>query len=189
MEALRREIDSAFAERAHPGDERIALHRDDCPGYEGNDVARFFRGKDWREVTWESIVSDPNLDPNAFSFFFTPEGFVYYLPALLKLALDLDTSLQPAESLCFALKPPGDWAGEEVTKQLEHKLELLTPTEKRAVVDVLEYLAEEWDRRSYVGNQAREALDALWIDLAREASSGSNEPEPVRRRDGTGEAS
>lgn len=162
IDELRDEIHAAFAARAYPGDEQLALEAQGDPTYEGNQVGRFFRGKDWREVTWQAILADRELDPNAFMFFLTPEGFVYYLPAFLHEALDLDTALDLASAVCFALRPPGEWATQEVEAQFQQKVALLSAAEKRAVAHVLEFLAAAWEQRDYLDNWPHEALNTFW---------------------------
>jgi hypothetical protein len=169
---LREEIHAAFAGRPYPGDENLALRQPGCPGYEGDDVARFFRGKDWREITLESILNGSGLDRNAFMFFMTSEGFVYYLPAFLAMSLDVDGPFDFGEPLAFLLTPPPE--GEKFGAWRDHFagiVSFLTPEERQAVVHVLEYLASEYERRRYTTNQARMALDSYWAEAMQSATS------------------
>lgn len=159
---LRAALNSAFADRPYPGDEHLALRQPGCTGHDGEGVARFFRGKAWQEITAESIVADDELDPNAFLFFFAPRGFAYFLPGLLSLSLDLDAPYEPSEAVAFALTPPGAEASAELHSLFEARVGELGPEQRRVVRRVLEYLAEEFDRRNYVTNPARTALDAHW---------------------------
>src|SRR5215203_3227293 len=111
------EIQDAFAQRPYPGDDNIALRRSDCPGYEGEEVWEIYRGKDWREI----LQAGRELDLSSSLSFLTFEGFVYYLPAFLTLALDVDGPFGLGESLVFKL-----WSfPEEVASRL-------APKEKRA---------------------------------------------------------
>lgn len=171
IEEIREEVRSAFAARPYPGDDHIALSQPGCPGYEGEAVGRFFRGKDWREITVESILEDRELDLNAFIFFLTADGFVYYLPALLAMSLDIDgLPFDLGEALALNLTPPPPHAREGWREQFSRMVELLTPEEKRVVVRALEYLAAEYERRLYVTNLARKALDSYWANPTEEKS-------------------
>ena len=175
VNALRGEIAAAFDWRRPPA---AAAGGDDaapCPGDEGEEVARFFRGKDWREVTVESILEAGVLDANSFLFFMDAESFVYFLPAVLELSLPLDERFDASEALAFKLTPPppaGAEPGLEAwRRQFAEITSSLTPAETRAVAHALEYLAREFDRRGYTTNQARVALDTYWARRMEDLSS------------------
>ena len=172
---IQQEIDAAFAARPYPGDDFVAIQRPDDPSYEGHEVARFFRGKDWRDFTWESAMACSELDRNAFMFFLTPQGFAYYLPGFLKESLDLDVALDLASSLCFALDPPGEWATKEVLEHFSAKVSQLSSPETRAVKHALEFLAAEWERRELSDNPPLTALAALW-DRIGDTNGGDTPP-------------
>lgn len=159
---LRRALHAAFGAETYPGDEHLALRQPGCTGHDGEGVARFFRGKSWQEITAESIWADEELDPNAFLFFFAPRGFAYFLPGLLSLSLDLDAPYEPSEAVAFALTPPGPDGSKELHALFEARVGELGAEQRRVVRRVLEHLADEFDRRQYVTNQARTALDAYW---------------------------
>lgn len=161
-EKIREEVRSAFDGRPYPGDDNLALSRPGCPGYEGDAVGRFFQGKDWREITLESIMEDRELDLNAFIFFLTAGGFVYYLPAFLSMSLDVDGPFDLGEALALKLTPPPPHAGDAWREQFSQIVTSLTPSEKEAVIHTLEYLATEYEKRSYVTNLAQKALDGFW---------------------------
>ena len=177
-EELRQEIRTAFNWRPHPGDDHVALGAPGCPGDEREDVARFFHGKDWREITLNLIIESRELDLNAFLYFMSAEGFVYYLPAFLLASLEVDDRFDLGEPLAFKLTLPPKGAGETPDPGLEawrdqyaQVVSALTPAERRAVTHVLEYLAHEYDRRNYTWNQARVALDSYWGRVRRDKSS------------------
>jgi hypothetical protein len=163
---IRAEIRAAFAARPYPGDDRLASG----PSYSGDegdengDVERFFRGKDWREVTLDAILGGRALQPNSFLFFLSPEAFVYYLPAFLiaslDVALDVDNRFDLGEPLAFKLMPEREDHA-RITAQL-------TPAEKRAVAHALEHLAREYEKRRYTTNQAQAALDSAWGRFAKD---------------------
>ena len=160
---LRREIKGAFSDRVYPGDSRIAYIAEGDPDYEGSQVGRFFCGKNWQDVSWQSILAESELDSNAFLFFLTVDGFAYYLPAFLHDALDLDLALELAESTCFALCPPSDWgsaASVEMEQKYEQVAQTFTKKENHCIVQVLEYFVAEWQKRGYASDTPDKALQA-----------------------------
>ncbi|MCP3869790.1 MAG: hypothetical protein GY703_17190 [Gammaproteobacteria bacterium] len=132
-EALIQEIESAFKERAYPGDQNIARESVGDDSCEDNWVADCFRGKRWQDIRWESILSASNLDPQAFIFFLVPEAFAYYMPALLKIALRVNEAPELAESLQFALTPDMD-RNSTLWKWQQDRMKIFTHKE-RAVID------------------------------------------------------
>jgi hypothetical protein len=147
VEELRRDIEAAFAPRPYPGDGAIARRRYGCAGMEAEQTWELFRGKDWREV----VVLGRQANLRDHLGFLTFDGFVYYLPAFLELALERGSPFDLDEALASFL-----WSfPEEVAA-------LLDAGQKGAVVGVLDYLAAEFDRRGFVQNNARAALDHYW---------------------------
>lgn len=165
--ALREEIREAFDRRRYPGDDHLALGPG-SPGDDSEDVMRFFRGKDWREITLNSILEEGDLDPNAFLYFMSAEGFVFYLPAFLMESLNVDGPFDLGEPLAFRLTPPRGEPGDPglaASRDLFSRIvAALTPEEKRAVTHVLEHLAREYDRRGDSLNLAQSALDGYWAE-------------------------
>jgi len=148
VDELRGEVHAAFAGRVYPGDEGIVRRRPGCPGLEPERTWERFLGRSYKDIAalgrGESLRDD--------IAFLTPEGFAYYLPAFLDLALDDD----PHQELDGALASYLWTCAEEVAGRLR-------PTEKRATVRVLEFLARAFDDRGYVRNDARAALEHYWV--------------------------
>ncbi len=141
------EIREAFAGRSYPGDDYIARRQPGCRGSEAEETWNLFRGKEWQEM----IPIGRTVNLGDYVPFLTFEGFVYYLPALLTLALCPEDLRAPDEEVVFHL-----WSyPEEIAS-------LLRPGEKRVLVHILEILAREYARRSYVRNNAQTALDHYW---------------------------
>jgi hypothetical protein len=146
-EALRREVREAFAEHPYPGDDAIARRRPGGAGREAEEVWRRYRGKDWREM----VVAGRERNLRDDIGFLTFEGFVYFLPAYLELVLDAERRFDLDESVASYL-----WSFPEPLAAL------LSPREKKAVVGVLEFMADAFDERGYVQNNARAALEHYW---------------------------
>lgn len=142
-ERLEEEIGRAFADRPYPGDENIVVEEYRYSGSEAEATWKRLSKKHWREV----LTIGRELDLRDDLACLTLEGFVYYLPAFLTLSLELDNPLGPDEFLVYHL-----WSRrEEVAPALDS-------SEGRVVVRVLELLAREYQRRSYVGNEVHQAL-------------------------------
>ncbi|MFP2904787.1 DUF6714 family protein [Pyxidicoccus sp. 3LFB2] len=159
LDSLRKEIREAFAWRPHPGDDRLAVRHS---GPDGDEVQRFFQGRDWRDVTRESLLGASGLDPNGFMAYLTAEGFEYHLPAFLLLALDVGDAFGLADPLIYFLSPPAADAVEPLQERFTHLLAALTAREKHVVARVLDYLAREYESRGFTPDSFRAALEGCW---------------------------
>lgn len=145
-EFLQAEIRAAFADHAYPGDERLVDPVDGCGGAEPEQTRLYFQNKDWREVA----AGDPTPLRDVLGFL-SFEGFAYYLPAFLLHSFDVDDPGQPGDTVIHRL-----WSfPEEISSHL-------SPREKQATVQALEYLAGEYDAHGMERNEARWALDDYW---------------------------
>jgi hypothetical protein len=150
----------AFSNRPYPGDDRIADSDRRYPDYEGHRVSAFFRGKDWRAVSFASLRDGYVGDRTATLHFMVDEGFLYYLPAFLLMALEPQAG-EMAEALSFALTDGGT-EGEEDSRRFHARMARLSAEEKAAVADVLRFLADGYDREGDPVNPARKALRSYW---------------------------
>lgn len=165
-ENLQQEIDVAFAWRPYPGDDNLGLREPGPRGDKGKKVNMFLRGKDWRELTLESLLKHKD-GPHGLIPFMSSEGFAYYLPAFLKLSLDFDNAFDVASALVG-----------ELTFHAEGIAASLTPAEKRVVIHVLEFLASEYDGRHLPPdrNRAQAALEYYWGLLTEKELEAVAEP-------------
>jgi hypothetical protein len=146
----------AFSSRSYPGDDRIALSDDRYDDYEGHRVAAAFRGKDWREVTYPWLVSAYPGDVTAIPRFMRDEGFLYFLPAFLNLALDPEAR-EISDAVCDALTAPA--ADRAVDRErFRARMSRLSDDERSAVRSVLRHMAE----REGPGSPAQDALNSYW---------------------------
>jgi hypothetical protein len=159
-EPLRQRIGNAFSGRPYPGDDRIALTRDAYPSYEGNRVSSFFAGKDWRELTFTALVQGYTGDPTAAIHFMQDEGFLYFLPAFLLMALD-PAAREMTDALVFSLTDPGPQKSDD-SRSFRARMARLSTDERKVVVDLLQYLAERADLEGEPDNAARHALRSYW---------------------------
>jgi hypothetical protein len=177
---LRRAIESAFAPRPYPGDDRIADSDPRYESYEGHAVTRFHRGKHWREITLGHLREEYGGDATACLAFMTAEGWRYYLPAYLLIALEWEEADAVGDTVIGNLTHPralaesyarvADDLGlerEEVlrgqTARFEERLSGLDHAEIQAARALLSYVAERIDTENRrlgheLPNAARTAL-------------------------------
>lgn len=115
VEALRRRIEAAFAARPYPGDDALGINTPNCEWYEGEQLARFFKGRDWRLLSFDDLLHAEESPLGSIPSFMTVASFAYYLPAFLIMALEVDTRDRSdrqahldtfAGAICFRLAPP-----------------------------------------------------------------------------------
>jgi hypothetical protein len=184
---LRGAIAAAFAARPYPGDDRIAKRDPRYEDYEGHAIARFHRGKRWPEITLDHLRTGYPGDPTACLAFMTPEGWRYYLPAYLTIALDWEAADAIGEAVVGNVTHPRALAASltRVARDLgqppeavlrahaarfEERVAPLDPAEADAVRAVLRHLARRIDAaHARLGppghrlpNPAREALASWW---------------------------
>jgi len=164
-EILHDEIAQAFAHRVHPGDDRIAVTRPWLTGYEGNQVAEYFKGKQWQDLTYGRMRTDYPSDPTAAIHFMRDEGFAYYLPAFLGMAMDMEVAGDMADTIVSALTEPAPSAATVDRSRFAARMATLSLQEKKTIRDVLMYLAKEYDRIGYPDNPARKAIGGYWSQL------------------------
>jgi len=163
--SLKQEIECAFSGRPLPPPERIALERNEYPDYEGNAVGRFFTGKQWREITLESLTTQYGGDGSSCLAFLQPEALLYYLPAYLSMVLEIEDTDMVGDSVLFMLAKPGT-AADPILVSRFAAFNNLTSMEKKAVRHVLEFLAEQEARRGDPNGDAEKALESHWRQIA-----------------------
>ena len=152
LQALRRQIETAFADAVYPGDEYIGYNPDD---WESAELAQDFKGKHWKEVPLEKLQYHS-------SSFLSPAGFRYYLPAYLLAALADYGNLLP--HTVYALTLPEKSSLEEQGLWQWHlaRFDGLTPAQKEAVRAFLEYARDEASHYFFQGELPRLALERYW---------------------------
>jgi hypothetical protein len=186
VEDVRRAIESAFEARPYPGDDRIADSDPRYEDYEGHAVARFHRGKNWQKITLRHLRDVYGGDASACLAFMTAEGWRYYLPAYLLIALDRKEADAIGDAVIGNLTHPraraesyarvADDLGlerEEVlraqTARFEERISGLDAAEVQAVRAALGYLAADIDAENgrlgrELPNDARTAVES-WGQL------------------------
>ncbi len=137
-------IERAFSGRHYPGDSNIVYEAVGDPAYEGNQLASHFKGKSWEDLDLKSIILSGTLDPAAFIYLFTPDGFAYYMPAFLLGSLDVDLIPGLAETVVFSLTPSsgkdsGDWGWKQ-----DHMV-VFNPKERDAIKHAYDYILPQLD--------------------------------------------
>jgi hypothetical protein len=155
---LRRRITDAFADRPYPGDDRIADSDPRYDDYEGHAVARFHRGKQWREITLTHLREEYAGDATACLAFMTPDGWRYYLPAYLLIALEWDEADAVGDAVIGNLTHPRDLS--ESYARVAHDLGLEPESVLRGQVARFE------ERLSGLGEAELQAARALLVYVA-----------------------
>lgn len=158
VEKLRSNLTRAFSGRAYPGDNKIAESRPWIPEYEGNQVARYLKGKRWQDLSYQKLRAEYPADPTACVHFMIDEGFQYYLPGFLTMALDLGEAGDVADAICGALTEPSRDVPEQDKTRFASRMNGFSNDERNALREALEFLAREYDRAGYPDNPARAAL-------------------------------
>jgi len=119
-------VQRAFAKRRRPEHFTDYAHCEECADHDA-----VLRSRDIYSLRIED-VGNPGWDPICY---ITPEGFAYYLPALVRLAL-----AHPADQ--------PDWYGAQLLRHLgsdgcsRERIRVCTPEQRRAVVAFLHHLVE-----------------------------------------------
>ncbi len=153
-------IRAAFANRPYPGDDKIGIRDDRYPDYEGHRVANYFRGKDWSQITLKTLYQEYQGDAGASHNFMVPEGFCYYLPSFLLMALEPE-----GEDIAFPLAHhliAPDAHETEALARFRARVERLSADERAAVTCTLRCLADRYGREGLPDNPARVALERYW---------------------------
>lgn len=165
IENLRAKIEGAFANSAYPGDEKIAMASSVFPDYEGNQVSAFLVGKHWQQITHLALINDYPGDPSSCMRFLQADGFRYFLPAFLTIALDFKNAGDIADSACNILTFVGDKGSDEDKKIFLDRVTALSDCQKAVVVAALEFFAAHYQQAGYPDNPAADALTSYWKHL------------------------
>jgi hypothetical protein len=146
MPDLSATIDEAFADVEYPGDDHLTVYRKE--GREFDETRKLLKGRDWREMPVQAFIMGDTPIPDL-----TPQGFRYYLPALLKASLTEELSDLVLDSLTFYLNPKNIRSddpefGYDRTAEHEQFRSLLSNRQIAAVKATI----EQWHIRSWIGD-------------------------------------
>ncbi len=148
IEEVAREIETAFGRLTHPGDDKLLHPR--C--FDDMDIEAFYGGPHWRDVPSDVIDRE-----NAALCFLSPKGFQFYLPAYMIWTLrNYDGGSASVLHTLYSLDPgePDD----ELRAFQTSKFELLTPDQRRAIIDFLGLFQDHED----LGSVAERAMENYW---------------------------
>jgi hypothetical protein len=146
VEKLQAEIEAAFSDVAPPATDNIIEH--DCE--ECRSVERTFRNKDWRRLEREKVKSAYDKLP-----LFTPEAFIYFLPAFMIYSLPEPES-EVCEFLVYAL------ADKKVSVEWwQERLDKFTEAQKAACNLFLRWLLPN-PEYAYDADDMKRALETWW---------------------------
>jgi hypothetical protein len=157
LEALKQEIEAAFAGVPYPGDEHIAYSNID---FDGSRVAAAFKGKHWKELTPDE------LHWNEMNFL-SPAGLHFYLPAYLLASLEdyngtLNEDIRPLSVYGLTLNDEDTPRNRRIRESQLKEFAAFSPAQKRAIRAFLEYARDEWTDEFPGGDEPKQALERYW---------------------------
>ena len=131
---------------------------------EGDAISRFFGGKPWTEISWQSLVDEYAGDPAACLGFMCNDAFRYFLPAFLRICVlkgpDADATydytidhLTPSRSL-------------RAPRAFEKVFSSFSIEQNQAIARVLLHLSQ-LDKTRASWDDASDALDEYWRKFVR----------------------
>ena len=157
LDALRQEIEEAFADVPYPGDDHLV---DEPYDWEAAELLECFKGRHWKELSHEDLFQ------NSLTFVGL-DAYTFYLPAYLYAALD---DYDRSDHVVYGLCPTTDNA--QLLQWDLRRYDRLDARQRAAVRHFLEYMRDE--KRSYLldAEEVRDALERYW---AREDPSDGRE--------------
>ncbi len=144
---LLHEIQEAFQDVEYPGDDNIIKNTEYPESY---DMWLEFKGKHWRDIPSELT------ERWRMSFVrFTPQGFWFYLPALLIAAID-PTPFEVDIYLIHAFIPPDKSSR---LGEFQERMNLLTPSQKSVVIKFMKQFFED---NPIPARKYKEKSDSFW---------------------------
>ena len=133
-------IKEAFSNIAYPGDNNICYKNNYGRDYEGNQMAMFFRGKTWEQITLKSLRDEYNNDGSACLSFMSPEAYRYYLPAYMIIAInEYEDADVIGDSAIHALSFPQD---NELIKFWIQRNSNFSDKQEEAITKFLQFMHE-----------------------------------------------
>ncbi len=159
-DALRRQIDDAFADATYPGDEGLIPETSLC-NPESQELRDLVMGRHWRELTLDYI--DSRRINDTVAVLLSDEGFRYYLPAyMLAILEDRETADVMVDSVIYRLIGPFEMPSPERDAWLEWTGQL-GDEQQRAVTAFLEF-ERDVHREDYPFDEPERALHSYWRD-------------------------
>ncbi len=126
-------ISEAWSDAPYPGDDAIAYDQSG-QHLERAQVAEFFRGKRWKDVTLAALRSYRG-DASACLAFMSPEAFRYYLPAYMLIALDDYAEADAIADSALNMLTPG-----ELREYWNERAKGFSQRQRGAILSFLNYL-------------------------------------------------
>lgn len=135
-------VKDAFSETPYLAIKNIAYKNQYDENYEGNQMANFFRGKTWQQITLKSLQDEYNGDGSACLCFMSSEAFRYYLPAYMIIAINeyLEADVI-RDSAIYALSPPAD---NDLIESWNEKISNFSDKQKEAIIKFLQFIHENY---------------------------------------------
>ena len=158
-EELLSQIEKAFGDLSKPEKNEIAS---DTSGYhlECNQVAEYFAGKAWREITAQLLWSEYIGDGSACLSFMSPQAFVYYLPTYMTIAInEYEHADVIADSAIYALTPEKE---EDLKDWWKERISVLNSKQIICIISFTKYMLENHED-DYLEDSLNET-HRFWVD-------------------------
>lgn len=135
-------IKEAFNNIPYPGDDNIVYENQYDENYEGNQMAKFFRGKRWQQITLKSLQNEYRCDGSSCLCFMSPQSFKYYLPAYMIIAVEkYEEADAIGDSAIYALSPPQD---NDLIESWTQNISGFSEKQREAIVEFLQFMHENY---------------------------------------------
>jgi hypothetical protein len=153
-ENLLRQIEDAFSNVEHPGDDNVLMQLPpDDVDYDDLDY-NAFRGLYWKEITLELIC---HLNIRSVLSYLTDEGFNFYLPGLMTVAINNpDQTVEMRDGLVALMTPSKESVNLNTSRYW--RINSLTPKQRSAFRSYLEYMATYYAYSEI----EQDALESTW---------------------------
>ncbi|SDR49108.1 hypothetical protein SAMN05444161_4580 [Rhizobiales bacterium GAS191] len=154
-----------FETNPYPGDRNLVP--EEQYHLEARQIAQYFRGKKWQDITLQGLKNDYVGDQSACLSFMTPEAFIYYLPAYLMLCINYpfeSDMIYPSTiwNLTKDFFPYDPRFFEHRREEFKCRFENLALEKKRTIANFLALMHSLHDGKLTAGEDAQQALDRYW---------------------------
>lgn len=158
IEPLKRAIIKAFSDAIYPGDDGIV---DDSGRHlEKEQIKRFFKGKQWADISLHNLRNEYEGDESACLFFILGKTVQYYLPAYMLISLDqYDDADMIVDSVINVLTPISP-SGEEL-EQFAMWAGSFSSEQRNVISRYLHYM-KEYHADDFFEDEPDIALERFW---------------------------
>lgn len=153
VDAVTREIHSAFGKTKHPGAQHLVRSPASC---DGEEIRNDFGKQHWRDLPYKTIL----YHREAFGWLL-PAAYVFYLPAYMLAAMRSDPGVDDIRIYTIYALAPRRWDEPSEVARFEERYQLLTEPQRSAVRSFLGFIHEHHE--GYRGERAFDRRRSVWM--------------------------